>query len=200
MDTVDPYTYPLVYGRTPQLTSDQMLKEVLVPKAWYYAFSTRFSYLPTAFHIAASTEPCRATAQGYINGVPPHMPSMSANISEIVSRTIPLFEHVLADVHSDNSLRQRVPGTYRFEQSGQPEEPVNQEDDEAWSKYQLELDDWYQNRPLVLPDIADGGELGGQEKKRIRVSLRGKDVNIVVRMTEVRLVSILFDGSTVAVY
>lgn len=196
---MDPYTYPLVYGRTPHLTSDNVLKEVSLPKAWYYAFSTRFSYLPTAFHITPSTDPCQATAQGYINGVPPHMPSMSASISEIVSKTIPLFEHVLTDLHSDNSLRVRIPGTFSFQESDQPEEPADPEDDEAWSKYQQEMDDWARNRPVVLPDVADDGYPGGHDERQIRISLRGRTINVVVRMTEVRLVSTVFPTATIPV-
>ncbi|KAI0692942.1 hypothetical protein BC835DRAFT_1276765 [Cytidiella melzeri] len=187
MDLVDPYAYSIVYGRTPRLTSDNILQETSIPKAWYYAFSTRFSCLPTSFRIAAEVEPCRATALGYINGIPPHMPSMSANIESVLSRAVPLLEHVLTDLHRDNPLRHRISGSCKYLECDEPTEPERSDDEEGWTKYHKELQDRSRSRPIVQPDVPEAGYTGGLEYRRDRVSLRGRIVNIIVRMTEVRL-------------
>lgn len=192
MDVVDPYAYPLVYGKTPALTKENILKETPQPKSWYYAFSTRFSYLPTTFSIAESTEPCRATAQGYINGVPPHMPSMSQNIETIVAKAVPLFEHVLTDLHRDNPSHQRITGGCKYdEETDAPQEPEPSADDESWASYDKAAQEWAAARVLIQPDVPEEGYSKSFGERKTRVSLRGRKVNVVVRMTEIRLVSTL---------
>ncbi|KAI0094474.1 hypothetical protein BDY19DRAFT_879129 [Irpex rosettiformis] len=188
VDTVDPCSYPLVYGRTPALTKENVLKATSQPESWYYAFSTRFSYLPTAFSISGPTMPCRATAKGYINGVPPHIPSMSENIEAIVSNAIPLFESVLTDLHHDNPLRHRITGGCRYDERGPLGKPVISDGKQGLVKNGKAIEERSTNKPLlILPDIVAEGYQRGLDAAKHRVSLRGRTVNVVVRMTEIYL-------------
>ena len=189
IDIVDPYCYPVVHGRTPALTKEGLLNTTPQLKMWFYAFSTRFSYLPTAFSISGPSEPCRATSEGYINGVPPHMPSMVENIETVISNAIPLFENVLTDLHRNNPLQHRISGGSQYEGGDAPAEPAVSDDDEAWWKYDQAMQEWSANRPLVLPDVAADGFSQRLDARKHRVSLRGRTVNVVTRMTEIRLVS-----------
>lgn len=190
IDIIDPCAYPLVYGRTLQLTDDKTLKATSIPQAWYYAFSTRFSYLPTAFAISNASQPCLATALGYINGAPLSMPEVSEDVAHILTRAIPLFENVLTDLHRDNPLRHRIPGACKHEDWDQLDGSERSDDAEGRSDYDEEHH-WSSDRPAVQnePDIPREGYLEGLTSRSTRIHLRGKTVNVVVRMTQIRLVS-----------
>jgi hypothetical protein len=115
---------------------------------------------------------------------------MTANIETVLTQTIPLFEHVLTDLHRNNPLRHRIPGTCHYQEKCKPpEEPEVTNDEQAWMKYDNEMREWSSSRLLVQPDVENGGYPGGFEYRKNRVSLRGRTVNVVVRLTEIRLVS-----------
>ncbi|KAG5730161.1 hypothetical protein E4T56_gene10370, partial [Termitomyces sp. T112] len=60
-------------------------------------------------------------------------------------------------------------------------------DEEGWAQYEAELRHWVMHRPIELPDVPRGGYTGGLERRRHNVSLRGREVKVVVGVEDVRL-------------
>lgn len=71
----------------------------------------------------------------------------------------------------------------------EPEEPEHSDDEEGWAAYESELRHWLMNRPIRLPDVPEEGYPGGLEMRKHVVSLRGRTVQVVVDVSEIRLVS-----------
>lgn len=154
----------------------------------------RFAYLPTAWSVSSLPDPYRVTAQGYINDLPPSLPSMHENIETVLTKALPLFEHVLTDLHRDNPLCHRIPGGCKYKEWEEPDEPEHSDDEDGWAQYHKEMGHWAMNRPIVQPDLAEAGYQGGLEDRRGDVSLRGRTIKVVTQLTEIRLVGLLIFG------
>ncbi|KAI0082114.1 hypothetical protein K474DRAFT_1655452 [Panus rudis PR-1116 ss-1] len=191
-DIIDPRMYCLVYGRTVvRHTSGDLLPQpppntdTLTPDA--YTISSRFACIPTSFTISASGTVPHAKAQGYINDIDPSKTSLYSDIEAFVGVTIPLFEHVLTDLHRNNPIHQRITGSCKYTEWDEPEEPEHSDDDEGWLNYERELRQWALLRPVKIPDIPESGYPGGIEKRKYHVSLRGRSVSLLVRVTDINL-------------
>ena len=113
------------------------------------------------------------------------------SIESIIASSIPLFENVLTDLHRTNPLRQRIRGSCKYTEWDEPESPEYSDDENGWARYERELRQWTLYRPLVIPDIPKNGYVGGIERRNYVVSLRGRTVNIVVKITDMHLVSVI---------
>ncbi|KAF5383344.1 hypothetical protein D9757_008414 [Collybiopsis confluens] len=183
---IDPMLYPLVYNRTlisyppfhtvhtqppPQLTD-------------IYTLSQQYALLPSDVYVSPSGS---AKFLSYINDLNPDThKAIYPLLENALTSLIPLFEHVLTDLHRNNPLPQRIPGTCRYTIWDEPDPPEYSDDEEGWVKYEREVREWTLNRPITLPDVDKSGYTGGLEKRRVRVSLKGKRLQTIVRVEEYR--------------
>jgi hypothetical protein len=182
---LDPLLYCLVYGRT--LTSDQgHLRPVPAPR-WTdnYLVSERFALLPTDVSVTNSGS---AQFLSYINNLDPQNKCLYRNLETTLSALIPMFEHVLTDLHRNNPLPQRIKGPCRYTVWEEPDPPEHSDDEDGWVEYEREMRRWIMNRPLTLPDVPPGGYLGGLESRKYHVDLRGRTLQVIVNVSETRLV------------
>lgn len=149
----------------------------------------RFACIPTPFFISEKEDAMKATSLSYINNVDPQNASLYAYFEELIAGCVPLFEHVLTDLHRNNPLHQRIPQTYNYTEWDEPDEPEDS-DEEEWQDYRTQLSQWPYERPINLPDVPNEGYTGGLERRHHIVSLRGQTIQIIVRATEIRLVSL----------
>lgn len=47
---------------------------------------------------------------------------------------------------------------------------------------------WVQNKVVGLPDVPEGGYPGGLEKRERRISLRGRTLQVIVKLANIHLV------------
>ncbi|TCD65441.1 hypothetical protein EIP91_002697 [Steccherinum ochraceum] len=186
---IDPYRYPIRYTQTVARVGEEIhpVLPPVPPPVDGYTLSTRFACIPTPYSISPSGEPLSCRALSYINSVDPSNTSLCGHIETIVARSIPLFEHVLTDLHRDNPLHQRIRGSCRYTEWDEPEEPEHSDDEEGWANYEREMRTWTLQRPLSIPDLPDGGYPGGLEEKRTVVNLRGKTVKVLLQVTDIHL-------------
>ena len=134
-------------------------------------------------------KPPVASALSYINGIPPSMPSLYHDVEAFLSASIPLLEHVLTDLHRSNLLPHRIPGTCKYTTCDEPLTPQHSDDEEGWATYQKEMRQWILTRPIQYPDVPEEGYPGGLEKRNYRVELRGRNLKVIVKVTDINLVS-----------
>ena len=190
-DIADPFSFPVRYTHTFVRSPDKELQPAplpVVPQADGYTFSTQFACLPTAFSISPLDEPLTAHALSYINNIHPSHGSLYNHIETVLARSVPLFEHVLTDLHRDNPLYQRIKGSCKYTEWDEPEEPEHSDDEEGWATYEREMRIWALQRPISVPDIPEAGYQGGLEERRTTISLRGKTVHALLRITDINLV------------
>ncbi|KAG6849557.1 hypothetical protein H0H93_007505 [Arthromyces matolae] len=190
---VDPHSYPLIYDRTLTRFSSSprapsRLRTLPSPSAQdIYTLSTSFAFLPTPVYISPNGD---AKFTSYINNLHPTAHStLYDNLTSLLTLFLPLFEHVLTDLHRNNPLPSRILPTKgpRYRVWEEPEEPLHSDDEEGWVQYERELRHWVMHRPIELPDVSDGGYLGALESRRHKVSLRGKELKVVVGIEDIRL-------------
>ncbi|RDB19509.1 hypothetical protein Hypma_013474 [Hypsizygus marmoreus] len=192
---IDPTLYPLIYNRTlvfhPHTTPH--LRPV-PPPTHPSPFPTPSDIYTTSFISALLPSPVALSPKGtatftsYINNLHPidHFP-LYTHLQTLLTAFIPLFEHTLTDLHRNNPLPQRIPGACRYKVWDEPEEPEFSDDEEGWAAYEREVREWVMHRPIELPDVPVGGYPGGLERRKHVVSLRGREVQVVVDVEEVRL-------------
>lgn len=189
---VDPFLHPLVYSHTLVKDSAGELKPLNPPSPLqdFYTVSNKFACIPSVFDITTNNDD-RPTASclSYINNIRPSHTKMYAHVEKIVSISVPLLEHVLTDLHRNNPLPQRIPGSCKYTEWNEPDEPEHSDDDEGWLNYEREIRRWALMRPLKLPDIPDGGYPGGLDQRKHTVSLRGR-IKLIIEIMDIRLVSI----------
>lgn len=189
---MDPCLYGLVYDKT--LVSSAGDAPQLCPPpntdttSAMFGVSRRFSYIATPFTISSVQEPPRAVAQSYINNIDPDNQVLYEDIQVLLAKCIPLFEHVLTDLHRNSPLRQRITGTYAYTVWDEPDEPEESDDEQAWQEFHLIMAHWSLNRPISLPDVPREGFVH-KPKSSFMVSLRGRTVKVIVRVSKLRLVS-----------
>lgn len=191
VDIVNPYSYPVIYNQTFTLSLCRELRPAVPPTpppVDEYTLSTRFACIPTLFSVSPSDKGLACHAHAYINNVDPSLISLHSHIETILAKSIPLLEHVLTDLHRDNPLPQRIKGSCVYTEWDEPEEPEHSDDEDGWANYEREMRTWTLQRPISIPDIPEAGYPGGLEERRTVVSLRGKDVKVLLKVTDIRLV------------
>lgn len=71
---------------------------------------------------------------------------------------------------------------------------VEQGDEDTPMDYYYRLEEymetvWSENKIIGLPDVPDGGYPGGLEKRDLKITLRGKRLQIIVKLANIHLVS-----------
>lgn len=186
---INPYLYPLVYGRTlVRNHAGGLVRAQRPPFAQLnYTISSHFACLPTPFAVAPEWGVPRVSARAYISGVPPWEDGLCSGLARAVAQSVPLFEHVLTDLHRSNLLPHRIPGMCRYTMCDGPLTPEHSDDEESWAAYQRELRAWTLSRPIQYPDVPDGGYPGGLEARKFRVSLRGRDIKVILKVTDIHV-------------
>lgn len=201
---IDPYMYALIYNKTlvsfPRFRSYSRLPRAHSPSHYttrthpppgsdVHTISRHSAFLPSTVFIPSSPGPNDLISfLSYINNLHPELhSSVYKALASLFTFLLPLFEHTLTDLHRNNLLMQRIPGTCRYTVWDEPEEPEFSDDDEGWTAYESELRHWLMNRPIRLPDVPEKGYSGGLEDRRHVVQLRGRTVQVVVDVTETEL-------------
>ena len=136
-----------------------------------YEFSKNFQWLPSDVDVS---DDGAVTLGSYVNNVHPVAHHDLAEVlPDLMSRMLPLWENVLADLRHPRPLR-IVPDPY----SWYTDEP-DIHDAEAW-------DEWWENRHPVIPDAPefDASALPGRTD---RVSLRGRRLQVIVKLATIHL-------------
>ncbi len=180
---IDPYRYPLIYGKTVS-SRDQL--PIPLPSEDLYSISHRFALLPTDIQISASHT---IEFLSYINNLHPSHRPLYRLLQTTLQAFVPLFEHTLTDLHRINPLRLRIPGQSWYSQWDEPEAPEYSDDDEGWETYEKDMWQWLSCRPINLPDVSEQGYLGGLEDRRHVVTLAGRKVQVIIAVSEIRVVS-----------
>ncbi|PFH49666.1 hypothetical protein AMATHDRAFT_76049 [Amanita thiersii Skay4041] len=183
---VDPYLYPFIYDRTFTFIGGDELGIRTLSGPVFFATSTKFSLLPTDVHISENYE--GATFLSYINDLhPARHKVMYSLLSKLLCKLVPLFERTLTDLHRNNPLKLRIPGSYCYTEWDEPDPPEHSDDEEGWVNHQEEIKKWELSRPIKLPDVPETGYPGGVEDRNHRVYLRGRTIQIVTEILDIRL-------------
>lgn len=183
---VDPYLHPLVYDKTlvslPHRSPPPQHPPALTD---IYTLSQRFALLPSDIFVSALYT---VELLSYINNLPPHHTPLYKLLETTLGAFMPLFEHTLTDLHRNNPLLQRIPGSCRYTVWDEPDPPEYSDDEDGWAVYEREMRHWIMNRPIKLPDVPPGGYQGGLEHRKYAVSLRDKRLQVIVNVSETRIV------------
>jgi hypothetical protein len=101
---------------------------------------------------------------------------------------VPLFSHVLTDLHRNNPHPRRIQGHCRYIEWDEPEPPEHSDDEDGWSAYERDVRHWVMHRPIEIPDVPTNGYPGGLESRKYAVDLHGRTLQVVVHVSEIRLV------------
>jgi len=138
--------------------------------------SNKFAWLPTDFVVS---EDGSAKAKNYINNLHPSHAELYKTIERVVGAFVPMFERVLSDL--SHPVEPRI-GTY--ERINEPTESDREGDD---GDYDDKYDEWFRdasNLKVEIPEYA--GELAGRS---VQYSLRDRDIQVVVKLANILLVS-----------
>lgn len=192
MDLIDPFLNAFVFEKT--LVYDIYCPGYLrrQPAPTYirdYSVSKEYAFLPTDFSVSSTG---RVEALSYINNLDPRQTTLYHGIELLLEKSIPLFSHVLTDLHRNNPLYQRIKGPCRYTEWDEPEPPDHSDDEEGWVIYERDIRLWIMQRPIQLPDVSPAGYRGGLESRRHIVDLSGRTVQMVVHAYEICLVRRVF--------
>jgi Protein of unknown function (DUF4246) len=187
---VDPFLHCLVYNRT--LVSSPNNRHLparplrSLSASDTYTVCPKFAFLPSEIFVSPSGI---ASFTSYINNLHPSRIKLYAYLEKIMTSFLPLFEHTLTDLHRSNPLTQRIQGTYKYSIWDEPDEPEFSDDEEGWVAFDREMRQWEMTRPISLPDIPDAGYPGGLERRNHVVSLKGRKLQVIIQVSDTRLVS-----------
>lgn len=85
---------------------------------------------------------------------------------------------------------QRIQGPYKYTVWDEPDEPEFSDDEEGWAAFDREMRYWMMNRPIHLPDIPESGYPGGLHRRNHVVSLKGRKLQVIVQVSDTRLVGV----------
>ncbi|TFK41976.1 hypothetical protein BDQ12DRAFT_677465 [Crucibulum laeve] len=184
---IDPTLYCLVYNRTFVSHPSRMPRPLpSPPSADVYTMSPKSAMLPS--DVSVSPDVSSVKFISYVNNLHSKWHRSLYDLLETcLARFIPLFEHTLTDLHRNNPLMQRIPGPCRYTIWDEPDEPEHSDDEESWANYERDLRFWVLNRPIQLPDIAPHGYQGGLERRKHITTLRGRNLQVIVDVSEIRL-------------
>ncbi|KAG8680846.1 hypothetical protein FRC08_016006 [Ceratobasidium sp. 394] len=214
LDLVHPSLYPIVYGRTlayPEGSTDRdvaKLKPIPPPetskgpdlyrtRGEKYHISAKFQWLPTDFVVSDDGKSVKSVS--YINNLHPEQHAeLYTTIEWLIGAFIPLFERVLTDsIPANHAVPARTNNAYSYDRDYMPE-PDYRDYPNDYEKFKKMKESWFQNRPIRLPDVSPRGYvLGSLEKRGTWYSLRGKTIQVIVKLANIHLVStsILFWGT-----
>lgn len=190
---IDHRLYCLVYGRTlVSHLNGRVLKTVSpAPSPDVYTTSQKFALLPSDVFVREKDSSISVKFLSYINNLDLNDHQETYHLlATLLAGFIPLFEHTLTDLHRYNSLVQRITGNCQYTTWDEPDPPEHSDDEEGRSNYEREMRQWTLNRPINLPDVPSAGYRGGLEYRRHVVSLRNRVVQIIVNVSETKLVRI----------
>ncbi|KAG8737182.1 hypothetical protein FRC12_017243, partial [Ceratobasidium sp. 428] len=204
LDLVHPSLYPIVYGRTlaypARIDNRDVAKLNIIQsppspgsQSWAkersYHVSRKFQWLPTDFVVSDDGKSVKST--GYINNLHPDQHAgLHAAIEKLIGAYIPLFERVLTDsIPSNKAVPARTKNTYSYDEGYKPEpewkDDMNDDEEEEYERLHKE---WFENRPIVLPDVpSEGYVLGSLEKRSAWYSLAGKTIQVIVKLANIHL-------------
>lgn len=178
---IDPYLHPLIYGRTLAYDSakEGFLRPEPVPNITDVTntdfLSQKFACLPCDFLISQDGT---AKALSYINNLQPCYSALYRHFEGLLSKCVPMFEHVLTDLHVDNPNRVRIQEPSSSAEWEEPEPPDFSRDSVDWSAFESKKRQWVMRRSIV-PDVPITGYQGGLEERRNIVQLRGKTLQVI---------------------
>ncbi|KAF7971517.1 hypothetical protein HWV62_20910 [Athelia sp. TMB] len=184
---IDPFLNALIFEKTPVYDIHQpgLLRRQPAPSYMRdYSVSKEFAFLPTDFSISTAGH---VKALSYINNLHPGETKAMQGLENLLERCLPLFSHVLTDLHRNNPLYQRIKGSCRYTEWDEPEPPDHSDDEEGWVAYERDVRLWIMKRPIELPDVPSGGYKGGLESRRHTVELLGRNLQFVVHSYEICL-------------
>ncbi|KAF8640959.1 hypothetical protein AX17_000605 [Amanita inopinata Kibby_2008] len=181
---VDPYLFPFICNRT-LVTSREDLATRAACSSVQYGTSTQYSLLPTDIYISSRHE---AKFLSYINDLHPVKHSSAyLLLGKLLCNFIPLFEHTLTDLHLNNPSGLRIPGSYQYADWDEPDTPDDSDDEDGWAYYAEEMRSWELHRPIRYPDVPETGYPGKLEDRNHRVSLSGRKLQVIVKISDLRL-------------
>ncbi|KAG1886126.1 hypothetical protein F4604DRAFT_1917813 [Suillus subluteus] len=184
---IDPYLHPLIYGRTLAYDSagEGFLRPELVPNITDATgtdfLSQKFACLPSNFLISQDGT---AKALSYINNLHPCYSVLYRHFEELLSKCIPMFEHILTDLHADNPNRERIQGPSSSAEWEEPEPPDFSRDTVDYSAFESKKRERIMRR-LIVPDVPITGYPGGLEERRNIMQLRGKTLQVIHDVYEI---------------
>jgi len=184
---IDPFLHCLVYGRTQ--VYDTHHPEALRPQPapshlGNYFVSQKFAFIPTDFSVSNTGH---VRFMSYINNLNPGETSLYRSIENLLRDCVPLFNHVLTDLHRNNPHPRRIQGHCRYIEWDEPEPPEHSDDEDGWSAYERDVRHWVMHRPIEIPDVPINGYPGGLESRKYAVDLHGRILQVVVHVSEIRL-------------
>lgn len=212
LDLVHPSLYPIVYGRTPGHYPDSSgpispISSPFTEESTSYCFnyrSAKFQWLPTDFRV---DETGGVKALAYINNLHPSHKGLYRCVENVIQCFIPLWERVLVDILED--LPTRIRDSYLPIQEVDPDFPREYDEEntnagknkdgedgkvermEYCDRVQEYYDNiWECNKIVGLPDVPEQGYPGGLENRGVSISLRGKTLQIIVKLANVHLVCV----------
>ncbi|EUC63141.1 filamentous muscle protein titin-animal, related protein, putative [Rhizoctonia solani AG-3 Rhs1AP] len=207
LDLVHPSLYPIVYGHTlsyPEDSNDrdstafQARLRPPVPKKRsrsffhsgdVYYISERFQWLPTDFEV--SEDGLSVKRMSYINNLHPlkHEGLYNA-IEALIAAYVPLFERVLTDSIPDNgAIPERTFNGYSYNHEAYERSPdIRNYHESDYDQLDRDHEEWAEGRPIILPHIQDGGyKAGSLEKRDIKYTLRGRTIQVIVKLANIHL-------------
>ena len=185
---IDPYAYPLIYGET--LAYDPAKEGILRPEPPRLSsvdtdfLSQKYACLPCDFLISQDGT---AKALSYINNLHPRYSALYRHFEELISKSVPMFEHVLTDLHADNPHRIRIHGPSSVAEWDEPEPPDFSRDIVDWSAFESKKRQWIMRRSIE-PDVPTTGYPGGLEERPNIVRLRGMTLQVIIHVYEICIV------------
>jgi hypothetical protein len=152
-----------------------------------YCLSQKFSWIPTDFSVSEDGK--QVSALNYINNLHPSNTSLYRNLENILAAFVPLFERVLTDSHVENRTlhRTRTTGSYSYL------------DEENWpsdEEGQVRYDARQKIRPIILPTVPNVGYQGRLEQRRVYVNLKGRNIQVILKLANIELVRYLLSALT----
>jgi len=194
---IDPYLYPLIYGTT--LAYDLGREGVLRPEPAPGAtdpinadfLSHEYACLPCDFLISQDGA---AKALSYINNLHPRYHSaLYSHFEELISKCVPMFEHVLTDLHPDNPHNVRIQGPSSVADWDEPEPPDFSRDFVDWSAFESRKRQWVIRRSMgPAHSVPITGYPGGLEERQHYVRLRGTTLQVIIDVYEICIVRFSF--------
>ncbi|MFI9825450.1 DUF4246 domain-containing protein [Streptomyces sp. NPDC052013] len=149
-----------------------------------YEFSERFQWLPTDVEVGADGD---VVFSSYVNNVHPEAHKELASVlPALFARMLPLLENVLTDLRHWRPLRIEADPFSWYDEAGEPVEPADPDDDEAYAAYEEALDEWWENRRPVVPDAPDFVPPALPDESA-RVDLRGRGLQVIVKLATIHL-------------
>ncbi|MEV8595453.1 DUF4246 domain-containing protein [Streptomyces sp. NPDC052012] len=149
-----------------------------------YEFSERFQWLPTDVEVGADGD---VVFSSYVNNVHPvEHHELASVLPALFARMLPLLENVLTDLRHWRPLRIEADPFSWYDEAGEPVEPEDPDDDEAYAAYEQAMDDWWENRRPVVPDAPDFVPPALPDDSA-RVDLRGRRLQVIVKLATIHL-------------